>query len=197
MNQRELNELIDRHARWLRSARGGERLTISSMDLSGLSLAHADLSFAAITYCRMENTDLAYSGLSHADLSRSELLGALFSNANLSNAVLWKTEVDGLTNFDGACLSGADVQYCDWVISATWGRWSLYLVRTVLDQPPRIFAGCRSNWTVERALEHWGDDDNCNDWTDPDPAYGRAMCRMLEELWMEARIMGWHTGGAL
>jgi len=40
----ELKSILDRHAKWLENAEGGERANLSGADLSGANLSGADLS---------------------------------------------------------------------------------------------------------------------------------------------------------
>jgi len=79
----ELDEIIAKHIKWVRSEEGGERT-----DLSGAYLIGADLSRANLSRADLSGADLSGANLSRANLSRADLSGADLSGANLSGAYL-------------------------------------------------------------------------------------------------------------
>ena len=74
MDAKTLNEILNKHKKWLRNEEDGERADLSVADLSGAYLRGADLSGAYLSG--------AY--LSGADLSGAYLRGAYLSGADLS-----------------------------------------------------------------------------------------------------------------
>jgi len=79
-------------------------------DLTGVNLANADLSRAALTGSNLENANLSNAVLILADLARTNLKKANLANAQLSGADLFKADLQDavLTDakFDGAYLVG-------------------------------------------------------------------------------------------
>lgn len=79
MTQEELNEILDKHKKWLNHGDGSKMANLCGVDLSGACLVMADFRGA---------------NLSEADLSRSNLGGADFLQANLSGANLCGADLD-------------------------------------------------------------------------------------------------------
>jgi hypothetical protein len=65
----ELKSILDRHAKWLENAEGGERANLSRADLSGANLSRANLSGANLLGADLWGADLSGADLSEADLS--------------------------------------------------------------------------------------------------------------------------------
>ena len=113
-----LSEIVEKHGKWLRDEKGGERWScpiganlrradLSDADLSGANLRRADLSGADLS-----GADLSGADLRRADLSGADLSGADLSDANLSGADLSDANLSG-ANLSGADLSGADLSGAD------------------------------------------------------------------------------------
>ncbi len=105
--QHELNEIMEKHAWFLRGKRGGARAVIKFGDLSDLNLSGKDLSQA----------DLTGSNLGRCDLSRGTFAGTCFFScdlrqADLSNAILSRADFRG-AHMAGANLSGANMDAAD------------------------------------------------------------------------------------
>lgn len=88
MTQKELNEVLDKHRKWLNNEDGGEYADLSYVDLS--------------------NTDLRYANLAGADLTGTNLLGSDMRNANLSCARMGDINLSD-ANLWNANLSGANL----------------------------------------------------------------------------------------
>lgn len=93
MTKKELNEIIEKHGKWIYGEEGGVLADLSGADLSGADLRGADLSVADLrgAYLREANlidADLRWANLSGADLSGADLSRATISRANLSKANL-------------------------------------------------------------------------------------------------------------
>ena len=90
---KELKSILDRHAKWLDDAEGGERANLSRADLwranlSGADLSRADLSGANLWGADLSGADLSRANLSGADLWRSHLSGADLSAGDNMNKEL-------------------------------------------------------------------------------------------------------------
>ena len=108
MNERELRDILDAHAAWLR---GEGRLradlsheTLEGVDLSGANLDGANLDGANLRRASLDGARLDGASLDGANLEGARLVGALLSGANLRDARL-----DG-ANLRGARLDGADLR---------------------------------------------------------------------------------------
>ena len=104
---KNLNEILEKHLKWLNNENGGERADLSGADLRGADLRIADLSGA-----NLRIADLSGANLRIADLRIANLRGANLSGANLSGADLRIANLSG-ANLSGANLSGADLRGAD------------------------------------------------------------------------------------
>ena len=106
MTKSELNEILEKHRKWLNNEEGGEKA-----NLSGADLRRANLSWANLSWANLSGADLSWADLSWADLSWANLSGADLSWANLSGADLSGANLSGAdlswANLSGADLSGA------------------------------------------------------------------------------------------
>jgi len=123
-----LNEILEKHGKWLRDEEGGERWScafganlsranlsdadLSRADLSGANLSGANLSYADLSGANLIRADLSGANLSGANLSRADLSGANLSGANLSGANLSRADLSG-ANLSDANLSDADLSRAD------------------------------------------------------------------------------------
>ncbi|MEY8360032.1 pentapeptide repeat-containing protein [Anaerotruncus colihominis] len=123
-----IQDILDKHAAWLRDEPEGVKANLSGAYLFGADLFGADLSGANLSGAYLSEANLfgAYlfgadlsganlSGayLSGADLSKADLSGADLSKADLSKADLSEANLSGAylsgANLSGAYLSGADL----------------------------------------------------------------------------------------
>ena len=79
-------EVLQRHAKWLRNEKGGERADLSWADLSNADLHGADLSWADLHGADLSNADLSEADLSNADLRNANLRWADLRGADLRGA---------------------------------------------------------------------------------------------------------------
>ena len=63
MTTGKLQEILDKHKKWLNEEEGGERADLSDADLSGADLRRADLSDADLSGAYLRGADLDYSCL--------------------------------------------------------------------------------------------------------------------------------------
>ena len=76
MTTEKLQEILDKHKKWLNEEEGGERADLSDADLRGADLSDADLSGADLIVADLRGADLSYADLRGADLSGADLSGA-------------------------------------------------------------------------------------------------------------------------
>ena len=124
-----LEEILDKHALWLKGESSGKRAYLNDANLShvylnGANLRDAYLSGADLRYANLRGANLrdAYlrgANLSHANLSGADLRGADLSYtdlsiANLSGAYLRDSYLNSAdlshANLSGANLSGVDLR---------------------------------------------------------------------------------------
>lgn len=91
----KLKAIIDKHAKWLRGADGGERASLYGANLRGADLRGADL-YGADLY----GADLPGANLHSANLRDANLSGANLHSANLNSADLNSAELRGAKNID-------------------------------------------------------------------------------------------------
>ena len=105
MNKQELNIILEGHAKWLRSEKGGIRANLSGADLEGADLEGADLEGADLSRANLRRANLRYAYLEGADLRGADLWGADLESANLQSA-----------NLRYAYLRGADLRGADYIL---------------------------------------------------------------------------------
>ncbi|HEY0901368.1 MAG TPA: pentapeptide repeat-containing protein [Micavibrio sp.] len=103
VSQRELDDIIQKHATFLKGIRGGARAVLKFKDLSHLDFHGCNLSQADFTGSLLNSADLSrgvFKGVSffacdlrnanleHADFSRADFRGAYVAGANLTGADL-------------------------------------------------------------------------------------------------------------
>ena len=84
----ELKVVLDKHGKWLRSERNGERANLSYANLSYADLRSANLRYADLSCADLSSADFRYANLRYADLSCANLRYADFRSADLSSADL-------------------------------------------------------------------------------------------------------------
>ncbi len=98
ISQEELNEIIAKHAMYLRGQSGGARAIIQFRDISQANLRAVDLSQA----------DFTGSMFIETDLSNSVFVGASFFACDLRNANLFEANLSR-ADLRGAYIAGADL----------------------------------------------------------------------------------------
>lgn len=89
MEQKELDEILESHKRWLQG-RDGERADLYEANLSGAHLRGADLTEAYLrranlSGAHLSGADLYGANLTEADLCEADLTGANLRQANFAN----------------------------------------------------------------------------------------------------------------
>ena len=108
MENKKLQEILDKHARWLNNEAGGVRANLQG----------ADLHYANLQYANLQGADLFGANLRKADLLGTNLQGSSLQCANLEGADLGGTDLHG-ADLQGANLQGADLQDA----SLNWANW--------------------------------------------------------------------------
>nr|DAZ32002.1 MAG TPA: pentapeptide repeat protein [Caudoviricetes sp.] len=99
MDQKELNNVLAKHKKWLYAEEGGERANLRNADLRNADLRNADLRNANLRNADLRNADLWDADLRNADLRNANLRNADLRNADLRNADLWGAYHDSSTAF--------------------------------------------------------------------------------------------------
>ena len=103
----ELKAICEKHAKWLRGEKGGERANLLGADLQRANLLGANLQCA-----NLQGADLQGANFQDADLRSADLWGANLRGANLQRANLQRANLLG-ANLLGANLQCADLQGAD------------------------------------------------------------------------------------
>lgn len=103
MTKEELNEIIERHGKWLYGEEGGVLADLSGADLSGADLREANLSDADLRWANLSGANLRGADLSRATISRANLSEANLREVYLRSADLREADING------ADLRGADL----------------------------------------------------------------------------------------
>jgi uncharacterized protein YjbI with pentapeptide repeats len=88
MNEKEIAEILEKHAKWLNNEPGGKKAVLRGSDLHGCNLRYSNLSNSDLHGCDLSHRDLSNSILSHSDLSYSDLINSDLSHSDLSNSNL-------------------------------------------------------------------------------------------------------------
>lgn len=113
MEKEKLQEILDKHCKWLYGEEDGERATLHGIDLRGVDLTStylgdADLCSADLRGADLSDTVLRDTDLRGADLSDTDLRGADLREADLSDTDLRDADLSG-TDLRGANLCGANL----------------------------------------------------------------------------------------
>ena len=127
LSKEELQEILEKHKKWLTRKDGGERADLRGADfrltnlrganlrladLRGADFRGADFRWAVFIKADFSEADFSEADLRGADLSGADLSGADFSGADLSGADLSEADLSG-ANFSEADLIGANFSEAD------------------------------------------------------------------------------------
>lgn len=101
---KNLNEILEKHLKWINDENGGERANLSGADLRIANLSGADLRVANLRVANLRGADLRRADLCGADLCGANLRGANLYGADLRGANLSEADLRG------ANLSGAKIE---------------------------------------------------------------------------------------
>ena len=88
-----INDILTKHAAWLRDEPDGERADLSRADLRRADLRRADLSRADLSRADLREADLRRADLREADLREADLREADLSRADLREADLSRADL--------------------------------------------------------------------------------------------------------
>ena len=103
MTEEKLNEILEKHKKWIFGDVEGKMADLRGADLWGADLRGADLWGANLRGANLRGADLRGADLWEADLRGADLWGANLRGADLREA-----------NLRGANLRGADLDYASW-----------------------------------------------------------------------------------
>lgn len=108
ITQKELNEILDLHKKWLNDEDGGKCANLSNVDLSDV-----DLSGAILVGAKLSDANLLCAKLRSADLSGAILVGTKLRGADLSDADLTHANLRyaDLKTADLSCANITNVTY--------------------------------------------------------------------------------------
>ena len=89
MDKEKLNEILEKHKKWLTAQPGGARADLCGADLCGADLCEADLRGADLRGADLCEADLCGADLRGADLRGASLYGADLCGADLRGAGLY------------------------------------------------------------------------------------------------------------
>lgn len=95
MDQKELNNVLAKHKKWLYGEEGGERANLQRANLRNADLQHADLQRADLRNADLQRANLQRANLQHANLQRANLRSAGFWGADLWRADLRNADLRG------------------------------------------------------------------------------------------------------
>ena len=111
---KNLNEILEKHLKWLNDENGGERADLSGADLSGADLRGANLSVANLRGANLRLADLRGANLRGANLRLADLRGTNLRGADLSGADLRVADLRGVNLYRadllGANLRGTEIE---------------------------------------------------------------------------------------
>ena len=94
-----LEEILNKHEKWLKYEKGGERAKLDNTDLSDVNLSGVNLYKASLYKTNLSCADLTDADLSCADLSYTNLSHANLMGSNLNLTVLNNVKYDEYTAF--------------------------------------------------------------------------------------------------
>jgi len=115
MTKEQLNEVLEKHKKWLNDEPDGERANLRGADLQGANLWGADLWGANLWGANLWGANLWRADLREADLREADLQGANLWGADLQGASLREA------NLREANLRGADLQGANLWGADLWG----------------------------------------------------------------------------
>lgn len=155
MENKKLQEILDKHARWLNNEIGGARANLQYADLQSANLRYANLQDANLRYADLQSTELLYADLRYANLLDVNLQGADLQDARL-NWANWH-EVDGIRVYVAGLQSSRDnaqLTYIPSIDVATTGCWqgtwqeTIERIHSVYDE------GTRERQAYDLAIEY-------------------------------------------
>ena len=98
MTKEQLNEILEKHKKWLNDEPGGEGANLWGVNLRGADLREADLQGANLWGVNLRGADLREADLQGANLRGADLREADLQGANLRGANLRGADLQGANN---------------------------------------------------------------------------------------------------
>ena len=113
INGVNLEEILEKHEKWLKHEEGGERAKLIKTDLSfvdfrGVYLINIDLRFSNLRGANLSCANLVRANLSHTDLRKADLSYTSLNGTDLSYANLCEVDLND-SYLDNANLKHADL----------------------------------------------------------------------------------------
>lgn len=108
MTTQELNEILERHTKYLRDMKDEDRADLSGVDLTGFDLHDVDLTSADLSGAIMRRADLTNAILIEANMEGADMMGAVLRSADLYSANLYGANLSK-TNLRGAYMNRAEM----------------------------------------------------------------------------------------
>ena len=108
LTQDELNRMLRAHALWRAGNPKGRRIDLRYRDLSGLSFAGADCTYALLTDANLANTNFAGTNCTRANFTGADLTCTDFTGTNCTRANFTGADLT-CTDFTGANFTGAEL----------------------------------------------------------------------------------------
>ena len=105
MDEKELDDIVVKHRKWLKDRGGGVRADLRYAHLQGADLRNTDLQDADLRGAVLRHACLQGADLRGADLKCADLRGANLKDADLKGADLKDSDIRG------ADLQGAELDY--------------------------------------------------------------------------------------
>lgn len=162
MDQKKLNEILEKHVLWLHNERGGVRANLRGAhlygaDLHNANLREADLNGVNLCCANLRDANLQRADLRRAILKKADLLGANFYKADLSEAAFQGEDIRGAINIPFIPLACPDTgSFVAW--KKAYSRFGeAYLVKLLIPEDARRSSAtgrkCRSDKAEVLAIE--------------------------------------------
>ena len=112
LSKEELQEILEKHKKWLTGKDGGERANFRGADLRGVNFRETDLREADLSWANLREADLRRADFRRADFRRADFRRADLSWANLRRADLSGADLRR-ADLREAYLRGADLREAD------------------------------------------------------------------------------------
>ena len=118
MDRARLNEIIEKHKKWLNNEDGGECADLSYSDLRYSNLSHSDMRHSDLRGSDMSHSDLRGSDMSHSDLNHSNMIHSNLRYSNLIHSDMRHSDLrySNLSHSDmrHSDLRGSNLDYSGW-----------------------------------------------------------------------------------
>ena len=157
MDQKKLNEILDKHSSWLRDETEGTRANLCGADLYEANLCGADLRGADLYGANLCEANLYGANLYGANLYGADLYGADLCRANLCGADLYEANLCGAENVPYIPMACPDTgEFIAWKKAYDEDE-DAYLVKLLIPEDARRSSAtgrkCRADKAVVLSIE--------------------------------------------